>query len=292
MPAPGTGQVVIQVRAAGVNPIDYKRYSGAFGSDPAMLPMPVGLEVAGVITAVGEEAAGPAGPLAVGDEVVAFSVTGGYATEVVADAAVVVPKPPEVSWETASGLLLAGGTAVHGLTLLNVGEGDTLVVHGASGAVGFIAVQLAVAAGATVLGTASESRHELLREHGAVPVAYGPGLLERLREAAPSGVDAVFDAVGTDEAIDASLELVPDPKKIVSAVAFGRGDTGIQLIGGGPGGDPGTEIRAQAWQRLLPLAAQGRLEIPISRTFGLAEAAEAHRLVAGGHPGGKVVLLP
>ncbi|WP_228004746.1 NADP-dependent oxidoreductase [Amycolatopsis sp. YIM 10] len=261
VPSPGAGEVTIEVRAAGV------------------------------ISAVGEGATGPAGPLAVGDEVVAHSVRGGYATEVTVAAGVVVPKPAGVSWEVAAGLLAAGGTAVHALALLNVREGDTLVVHGASGMVGFTAVQLAVAAGVKVIGTASESRHELLRRHNAVPVDYGDGLLDRLRTAAPSGVDRVLDAAGTDEAIEASLQLVAAPAHIVSAVALGQAGTGIRLIGGGPGADPGTEIRAEAWRTLLPLAAQGRLEVPISRTYPLSEAAAAHELVASGHPRGKVVLV-
>lgn len=291
VPPPGPGEVTIEVRAAGVNPFDAKVYSGAFGTDPANLPISLGVEVAGVVSAVGEDASGPAGPLSVGDEVVARP-SGGYATAVTVEAAVVVPKPAEVSWEVASGLLAAGGTAVHALTLLDLKEGQTLVVHAASGAVGLLAVQLAVAAGVKVIGTAGEARHEQLRRHGAVPVTYGDGLLDRLRAAAPDGVDGVFDVAGTDEAVDASLELVGDPARIVSAVAFGRADAGIRLIGGGPGADPGTEIRGEAWRTLLPLAAQGRLELPIGRTFPLAAAAAAHELVASGHPGGKVVLLP
>jgi NADPH2:quinone reductase len=291
VPPPGPGEVTIEVRAAGVNPFDTKVYSGAFGADPANLPIPLGGEIAGVVSAVGEGATGPAGPLNVGDEVVARP-RGGYATAVTVKAGVVVPKPAELSWEVASGLLAAGGTAVHALALLDLKEGETLVVHAASGAVGLLAVQLAVAAGVKVIGTAGDARHELLRRHGAVPVTYGDGLLDRLREAAPSGADGVFDVAGTDEAIDASLQLVSDPAQIVSAVAFGRADAGIRLIGGGPGADPGTEIRGEAWRTLLPLAAQGRLELPIARTFPLSEATAAHELVASGHPGGKIVLRP
>lgn len=292
VPAPGAGEVTIEVKAAGVNPIDFKLYSGGFGRDPARLPLPLGLEVSGVITAVGEPAAGPAGALSVGDEVVAYPVSGGYATEVATKASVVVPKPKEVTWDAAGGLLLAGGTAVQALTRLGLREGETLVIHGASGVVGLLALQLAVADGINVIGTASEKHHDLLRKHGATPVAYGSGLLERLRAAAPSGVDGAFDVAGTDEAIDASLKLVPDRDHIVSAVAFSRGDTGIQLIGSGPGADPGTEIRAQAWRQLLPAVAQRRLEVPIARVFPLTEVAEAHRLAATGHPGGKIVLHP
>jgi NADPH:quinone reductase-like Zn-dependent oxidoreductase len=291
VPAPGPGEVTIQVRAAGVNPIDFKLYSGAFGRDPAQLPKRLGLEVAGVVTAAGADAAGPAGPLAVGDQVIAYPVTGGYASAVTVPAEVVVPKPAELSWEQAGGLLLVGATAVHAVATVGVGKGDTVLVHGGSGAVGTIAVQLAVAEGATVVATASERNQALLQDIGAIPVTYGPGLLERVREAAPSGVDAAIDAVGTDEAVDVSLA-VAKPDRIVSIAAFGRGDTGIRLIGGGPGADPGTEIRANAWRTLLPLAADGRLSLLPALTYPLEQAAAAHELLISGHPNGKVVLVP
>jgi len=290
--APGPGEVTIAVRASAVNPIDYKLYSGAFGTDPEKLPLPVGLELAGVITAVGEGAQGPGGPLSIGDEVVAYPVPGAAASEVSAPARVVVPKPAGISFEVASGTLLAGGTAVHALAVSGVKPGETLLVHGGSGAVGVVAVQLAVAEGITVLATGGARNQELLRSFGAIPLEYGPGLLDRVRAAAPDGVAAAIDAVGTDEAIDVSLELVAEPSRIVSAVAFGRGDTGITLIGGGPGADPGTEIRADAWRRLLPAIEAGTLRIPVARDYPLARTADAHRLVADGHAGGKVVLLP
>jgi len=292
VPSPGPGEVAIEVRASGVNPFDYKLYSGAFGSSPDNLPVRLGLEVAGVITEVGTDAAGPAGPLAVGDEVIAFSIKGGYATSVTVPAKVVVPKPAELSWEQASGLLLVGGTAVHAVTVAKVSSGDTVLVHGGSGAVGLFAVQLSLAAGAKVVATASERNQALLREVGAVPVTYGPGLLDRVKQAAPSGVTAVIDAVGTDEAIDVSLALLPEPRRIVSIAAFHRADTGIALIGGGPGADPGTEIRANAWRQLLPLAATGKLTLLPAKTYPLAEAAKAHTFLREGHPNGKLVLLP
>jgi NADPH:quinone reductase-like Zn-dependent oxidoreductase len=292
VPPPGSGEVTIAVRAAAVNPIDYKLYSGAFGTDPEKLPMPVGLELAGVVTAVGDGAEGPGGPLSVGDEVVAYPVPGAAASEVTAPARVVVPKPGGISFEVASGTLLAGGTAVHALAASGAKPGETLLVHGGSGAVGVVAVQLAVADGITVLATGGARNQSLLRSFGATPIEYGPGLLDRVRAAAPDGVAAVIDAAGTDEAIDVSLQLVAEPRRIVSAVAFGRGDTGITLIGGGPGADPGTEIRARAWRRLLPAIEAGTLRVPVARIYPLAQTADAHRLVAGGHAGGKVVLLP
>jgi NADPH:quinone reductase len=289
VPAPGAGEVTIEVRAAGVNPVDYKLFSGARGADPAALPLPVGLEVAGVVTAVGPDAEGPAGPLSVGDEVVSAPVEGGYADTVVAAAATTVPKPAALPWAEAAGAVLTGGTALHALQLVAVGPGETLLVHGASGSVGQIVVQLAVEAGATVVATAGPRNHELLRGFGAVPVTYGPGLAERVREVAPGGVDAAVDAIGTDEAVDTSLELVADRSRIVSIAAFGRADTGITLISGD---DPGTHVRAHAWKTILPAAANGSLKISIARTYPLTEAAEALRFVRDGHAAGKVVLLP
>jgi len=290
---PGPGEVTVEVRAAGVNPIDYMLYGGAFGSSPDNLPMSLGFEVAGVITEVGPGAAGPAGPLSVGDEVIAYRAHGGYATAVTVPASQVVPKPAELSWEQAAGLLLAGATAVHALAVVMISSGDTVLVHGGSGAVGLLAVQLSLAAGATVVATASERNQTLLRDVGAVAVTYGPGLLDRVRQAAPSGVNAVIDAVGTDEAIDVSLAVVPEPSRIVSVAAFHRGGTGIKLIGNGPpGADPGTEIRANAWRQLLPLAATGKLTLLPVKTYPLTEAAEAHTFLAQGHPNSKLVLLP
>jgi NADPH:quinone reductase len=290
VPAPAAGQVVIDVRASGINPADHKIISGALGgADESKLPLPVGLEVAGVVSAVGPDAEGPAGPIAVGDEVVSAPVRGGYADTVVASARTTVPKPEALGWAEAAGAVQTGGTALHGLQVVAMKPGETLLVHGASGSVGQIAVQLAVQAGVTVVATAAERNHELLRGFGAIPVTYGPGLVDRVREVAPGGVDAAFDAVGTDEAVDTSLELVSDTGRIVSIAAFGRGDTGITLISGD---DPETHVRADAWRTVLPAAADGSLKISIARTYPLAEAAEALRFVRDGHAAGKVVLLP
>jgi len=147
VPSPGPGEVTIEVRAAGVNPIDRKLYSGAFGSSAENLPLRLGLEVAGVITEMGPGAVGPAGPLSVGDEVIAYPTEGGYATAITVSANGVVPKPAELSWEQASGLLLVGATAVHAVAAVKVSSGDTVLIHAGSGAVGLLAVQLSLAAG-------------------------------------------------------------------------------------------------------------------------------------------------
>jgi NADPH:quinone reductase-like Zn-dependent oxidoreductase len=284
--------VRLDVRAAGVNPIDYKAYSGAFGADPARLPLRLGGEAAGVVTAVGPDAAGPAGPVAVGDEVIAFRAPGAYATELVTPAASLVPKPAALGWPEASGLMLTGVTAWHALAAAGVREGDTVLIHGGAGGVGTMAVQLATGRGATVVATASPQRHDFLRELGALPVAYGPGLAERVRAAAPGGVDAALDLVGTDEAVDVSLELVADRARIATIAAFARGPAaGIKLLGGAPGADPGTQIRDAARLELAQLAGDGTLKVFVTQTFPLARAADAHRAIIGGHTSGKIVLI-
>jgi NADPH:quinone reductase-like Zn-dependent oxidoreductase len=290
---PGAGEARVVVRAAGVNPIDYKLYSGAFGGDPAKLPLPLGSEVSGVVAEVGKDATGPVGAIKAGDEVIGYRIAGGYASELIAPAAALVPKPANLDWAEAAGLMLTGATAWHCLAVADVGPGDTLLVHAASGGVGVMAVQLAVARGATVVGTASLGRHSFLRQLGAIPVTYGPGLADRVREQAPGGVDAALDLVGTEEAIDVSLELVPDRARIVTTAAFGRaGQLGIKAVGGGPGADPGTEIRAAARIELAKLAAQGSLRVFVSQTFPLEAAADAHRAISTGHTEGKIALIP
>ena len=155
VPDPGPGEARIEVRAAGVNPVDYKVYSGAYGADPARLPIRPGAEAAGVVTAVGADAAGPAGPLAVGDEVIAFRSPGAYASELVVPGQALVPKPAALGWAQAAGLMLAGVTAWHALAATDVHKGDTVLIHGAAGGVGIMAVQLAAPRGADVVAAAS-----------------------------------------------------------------------------------------------------------------------------------------
>ncbi len=142
---PGPGEARIEVRATGVNPVDYKVYSGAFGTDPAQLPIRLGSEAAGVVTAVGADAVGPAGQIAAGDEVIAFRAPGAYAAELVVPAQALVPKPAALDWAQAGGLMLTGATAWHALVVTDTRDGDTVLIHGGSGGVGVMAVQLAVA---------------------------------------------------------------------------------------------------------------------------------------------------
>jgi NADPH:quinone reductase len=290
---PGPDEVLISVRAAATNPLDYKLYSGNMGRDPARLPMRLGFEVAGVVTEVADGVQGPAGPVRAGDEVIGYRVTGGYAAAVVAPASSVIPKPSTLSFEQASGLMLTGVTAVHALTLVRVSAGETVLVYGAAGGVGLMAVQVALAAGARVIGTASPGGHELLREFGVEPVVYGAGLEERVRTLAPGGVDAAVDTAGGDEALDTSLALVADHGRIVTLIASKRAfDSGIKVIGGAPGADPGTEIRDAARLELARLAEEGKLRVVVAGAYPLAEAGAAHRALATGHAHGKIVLVP
>ena len=290
---PGPGEAAIVVHAAGVNPADYKSYSGTFSRDPAALPVRLGSEAAGIVTKVGTGATGPAGPISVGDEVIAYRTSGAYAAELVTPATSLIPKPPAMDWPEAAGLMLAGATAWHCLAATGVSAADTVLIHGAAGGVGLMATQLAVGRGATVVATASQANHELLHELGAVPVAYGPGLADRVRSAAPLGVTAALDLVGTDEAVDVSLALVPDRAKIATIAAFRRaGQAGIKALGGAPGADPGTEVRMSARPRLAELAGDGRIRVIVAATFPLIEAAAAHRMIMTGHTSGKIALIP
>ncbi len=285
---PEPGEAVIEVRAAGVNPADVKMYTGAFGTDPSRLPLRLGFEAAGVVTQAGSDSG-----VSVGDHVIAFRVSGAYADRMVAAGSALVPKPDGMNWGEAAGLMLTGATAFHSLTATDVKEGDTLLVHGAAGGVGLMAVQLAAVRGARVIGTASPRNHEQLRVLGAEPVTYGEGLTDRVRELAPAGVDAAIDLVGTDEAVDVSLALVGDRNRISSIAAFARGtEEGIKLLGSGPGADPGTEIRDSARFELVRLVSEGRLRVVVAERYPLDSVAEAHRQILTGHTTGKIVLEP
>jgi NADPH:quinone reductase-like Zn-dependent oxidoreductase len=288
LPELGSGQVLVDVRAAGTNPIDYKLYSGEMGRDPGKLPMPIGLEAAGVIAAVTPGATGYTGALTVGDEVIVTNISGGYAQQVLANASDVGHKPASLSFEQASGLVLAAATAWHLLTKTAVGTGDTVLIHGASGGVGLMAVQLAVARGAKVIATASPARHDQLRKYGAQPVTYGQGLADRVR--AIGAVDAALDLVGTDEALDTSVEVVADRGRIATIAGFGRAaELGIAVL---TGADGGQAIRDAARADVIALAADGKLEVTVDKTLPLEEAPEAHRYLQTGHARGKVVLVP
>ena len=208
-PTAGPGQVRIVVRAAGINPIDWKIMRGFMREMiPLTLPAGLGSDVAGVVDEVGTGVT----EFQVGDEVMGRSLTPAISESALADPASLIAKPADIGWDVAGSVAGAGGTAWAVLNQLGIKAGETLLVHAAAGGVGTFAVQLAVARGARVIGTASERNFEYLRSIGAEPVSYGDGLLVRVRAVAPDGVDAVLDASGRGE-IPLSIELAGGPDR-------------------------------------------------------------------------------
>jgi NADPH:quinone reductase len=288
VPPPQQGEVTIAVRAAGMNPADAKHVARG---DVADFPKAIGYEVAGVVSAVGADTQIGSGQVAVGDEVLAYRISGGWATEVTVAAQDVFAKPAALSFGAAANLLLAGCTASEMLHVTDVGEGDTILVHGASGAVGVSVLQQAALLGARAIGTASEGNFDVVARFGGVPVTYGDGLEQRAREAASDGVVAALDCVGTDEAVDVSVALVADRDRIVTIAAFERAKAeGFTAIAGAM---PASQTyRDSVRADLVRLAGEGRLVVPVARTFPLADAVEATELLMGQHPGGKLALEP
>ncbi|WP_327009601.1 NADP-dependent oxidoreductase [Dactylosporangium sp. NBC_01737] len=288
-PQPGPGQVRIRVRAVGINPFDWKVRSGAFGdTTPSRLPVIPHGDVSGVIDAVGPaapDAAASPGAAApqVGDEVFGLAAGGGAAEFAVMK--LWVAKPPGMPFEEAAGLPGVVEAAGRALALLGVEKGQTIVVNGAAGGVGIAATQLAVARGATVIGTASERNHDFLRSLGATPVTYGEGLADRVRAAAPQGVDLALDTAGRGAVADL-ITLTPAPADVVSIVDFDAPKLGARVTDGSEG---------RAWQTLdeaADLYRQGRFTMPVERVFPLSEAPAAHDLSQSGHVRGKVILVP
>ena len=290
VPDPGAGEVTIEVRAAGVNPVDFKLFSGARGADPEALPLPVGLEVAGVLSAIGPGTEIASGGGEVGDEVVAFRVSGGYSTSLTVAAADVFAKPAPLDFPAAANLLLVGGTAADMLRVVPAEGGTTVLVHAASGAVGVGLLQQLAPLGVRAIGTASPANFDEVSRFGGEPVAYGDGLEDRLRELAPEGFAAAYDCVGTDEAVDVSLALVAPDRLVTIAASARAADEGFLAVGGSNA--ESAAFRDSNRAALLAMAARGELVVPVGRTYPLDEAAEALTFLAEGHPGGKIALVP
>jgi NADPH:quinone reductase-like Zn-dependent oxidoreductase len=280
VPRPGPGQVRLRVRAAGVNQLDFRIRAGFMQQAfPVTFPATPGLEAAGVVDEVGPDVTG----LAVGDEVIAFTDGGAYAEYALATTA--ARKPAGLAWDEAAALPVAGETAQRALGLLDVDKGETLLVHGAAGAVGGLAVQLAILRGATVIGTAAPANHDYLRSLGAVPVAYGDGLVARVRALAPQGVDAVLDAAGQG-AIPDSIELRGGTTDRIITIADPTGpQQGVPFSSSG-------QLSAEVLAELGRLAAAGTLRVTVAQTFPLADAGRAQEQSATGHTRGKLVVLP
>jgi NADPH:quinone reductase-like Zn-dependent oxidoreductase len=283
-PIVGPDSVLIRVRASSVNPVDWKIREGYLqGALVHHLPVILGWDVAGVVEQVGPTVPG----FSVGDEVYGYVRKdvvehGTYAELVAAGVRHIAPKPATATFEQAAALPLAGLTALQSLDAVRVADGDIVLVHAAAGGVGHLAVQLAVARGARVIGTASTANHDFLRSLGAEPVVYGDGLSDRVRGLAPDGVDAVLDFVGGD-ALAISPEVVKRADRIVSVV---DGATAVGFGGMWVFVRPDPEGLA----RLAALMDSGKLRADIARTFPLADAGAALTLVQGGHVRGKVVI--
>ena len=278
-PVPGPGQVRVRVHAAGVNPIDGKIRSGAMRQMfPVELPTVPGSDVAGVVDALGEGVTGAR----VGDAVLGWAESGSYAEFALVSA--FIAKPAGLDWAVAAALPVAGETAARGLRELRVQAGETLLIHGAAGAVGGMAVQLAVARGLTVIGTASPDNQDYLAELGAIPTTYGPGLVDRVRALAPQGVDAVYDVAGKG-ALPDSITLRGGTDRIITIADPGAAGLGIPFSAGNA---KARDLSGLA--ELAELVARGEVRATIAATFELAEAAAAARISDAGHVRGKLVL--
>lgn len=283
-PKVGPGEVLIEVRAAGVNPVDWKVMAG--GLDAMMdtwFPVIPGWDVAGVV-----RGRGPDTPeFSPGDEVMSYARkdvvhAGTYAEYVTVAAAAVARKPETFDWPEAGGLPLTGMTALRSLDWLQVGPGDVLLVHGASGGVGMVGVQIARARGARVIGTASEANHDRLRDLGVQPVTYGDGLVDRVRKLAPGGVSAVADFVGGN--LEATKALLVERGRHISIA-----DRTVEEHGG-----HWIWVRSDGAKlaELADLADRGVIKIDVAGVYKLHEAGTALETSRSGHPRGKLVITP
>ncbi|MBW1603461.1 NADP-dependent oxidoreductase [Streptomyces sp. JJ66] len=286
MPDPKVGpdQVLIEVRAAGVNPVDWKLMTGGLdGVLDAVFPVIPGWDVAGVVRALGMDAP----EFAVGDEVMAYARkdmlhAGTFAQYVAVNATHVARKPAALDWARAGGLPLAGLTALRSLDRLAVGPDDVLLVHGASGGVGGFAVQIAVDRGARVIGTASPRNHDYVRALGATPVAYGEGLTDRVRELAPEGVSAVADFAGGQ--LETTLAVLAPKGRHASVVDGDVVEHGGHLVWVRPDGAALTELAG--------LVERGAVTVEVERTFPLEQVGAAFDASRTGHARGKLVITP
>jgi NADPH:quinone reductase-like Zn-dependent oxidoreductase len=278
-PHPGPGQIRVAVHAAGINPTDWKVRQGELGGE---LPQTTGRDVAGVIDEVGAGVT----DVAVGDRV--FGLSGGRVGAGAAELALLshyAPVPPSLGFAEAAVLPVALETATRALDALGVRAGSTLLINGASGGIGSVAVQLAVARGARVIGTASPANHDYLRSLGAEPVAYGGGLTERVRALAPGGADVALDIAGSG-VLPELIQLAGGPEHVVTVADFaGAQEYGVRFSRG----EDGRAVHALA--EIGELIESGRFSLPVARAFPLAEIAAAHWAGAEGQVRGKIVLL-
>jgi NADPH:quinone reductase-like Zn-dependent oxidoreductase len=283
-PVPGPGQLLVRVKAAAINPGEAKIRQGLLHELwPATFPSGEGSDLAGVVEQVGDGVVG----FQPGDEVIGYTDDrSSQAQLAVIDAAHATARPADVPWEVAGSLYVAGATAYAAVRAVAVKPGDTVVVAGAAGGVGSIAVQLAVRAGATVIGLAGQANHDWLRAHGVIGVTYGDGVADRIRAAAPDGVDAFIDTVGQGY-VELALELGVAPDRIDTIADFAAVQKdGVKADGNAAGAS------AQTLAELAGMISRGELEVPIAAAYPLDQVREAYAELAKGHTHGKIVLVP
>ncbi len=282
-PVPGAGQVLVQIKAAGINPGEAKIRDGLLHARwPATFPSGQGSDLAGIVAETGAGVTG----VSAGDEVIGWTDNRASQAEyVVVEEQHLTAKPAGVSWEAAGALFVAGATAYAAVRAVSLTEGDTVVVAGAAGGVGVLAVQLARRADATVIGLASETHHSWLAGHGVTPVAYGDGVAGRIRQAAGQ-VDAFIDTFGAGY-VELALELGVEPSRVDTIANFEAvAKFGVKAEGNAAGAS------ASVLAELAGLIAAGQLEVPIAAAFPLERVQDAYGELASGHTLGKIVLLP
>jgi NADPH2:quinone reductase len=281
---PGKEEVVVEVKAAGINPGEASIRKGLLDDRfPSTFPSGEGSDLAGVVKEVGIDVTG----FAPGDEVLGWSWDRSSQAELcVVPADQLISKPTDLSWEAAGSLYVVGVTAFAAVRAVDISDGDTVVVSAAAGGVGTITVQLLKVKGAEVVGLASESHHDWLRAKGVTPVTYGEGVLERILEATPQGIDAFIDLYGP-EYVELAVELDVPPEKIETITAFEKAqEVGAKMEGSGDATSP--EILGE----MAELVAAGKIEVPIAATYPLDEVREAFEQLEDRHTLGKIVLLP
>jgi NADPH:quinone reductase-like Zn-dependent oxidoreductase len=286
VPEPGPGQVLVRVKAAGINPGEAKIRDGALHERwPATFPSGQGSDFAGVVDKLGPDVA----TVAIGEDVIGWVDTRSSQAEyVVAEAANLARKPAGLPWEVAGAIPVVGFTASAMVRAVGLKPGDTVVVSGAAGGVGAVAVQLARRKGATVIGLAGPSNHDWLRRHGVIPVAYGDNVAERIRDAVPANaeVDAFLDTYGGDYVELALGDLKVSPERVDTIVRFDAGAKyGVKVEGNAAGASAAT------LSELASLVATKELEIPLAHTYPLSDVRAAYTQLAKGHVRGKIVLI-
>jgi len=283
-PTPGAGQVLVRVKAAGINPGEVSIREGRMHARfPATFPSGEGSDLAGVVEELGEGVSG----FGVGDEVIGFTnERASHAELVVVEAGNLTRRPPGVSWEAAGALFVAGVTAYAAVRAVAPHSGETVVVSAAAGGVGSLAVQLAGRAGARVIGIAGEGNHAWLREHGVVAASYGEGLAARIREASGGRVDAFIDTFGGGY-VELALELGVEPRRIDTITDFAAAHRyGVKTEGSA------AAASAEVLAELARLIDAGELEVPIARTYPLEQVRDAYTELERRHTRGKIVLVP